>query len=151
MWREYLQTADRQNHDPVSGSKIPAWHFCDNKADADECARLVMIGKKRATSPSLWELQLNMQEIPKVGDLNVITNWKGIAQCIIQTTSVEIVPFNEVTSVYAGLEGEGDGSLSYWRKVHQAYYERVLEGSDHSFQQDMPVVCEQFEKVFPLL
>ena len=147
MRREYLDTLDQNNLELLPD--IDAWHFCDNKKDADKCAHLVLIGKKRATSPSVWELKINNQKTPEVTDLNLITNWDGIAQCIIQTVVVEIVPFNKVTSMHAGLEGEGDGSLQYWRNVHQAYYERVLEGSRYLFQNDMPVIFEQFEVVYP--
>lgn len=35
-----------------------------------------------------------------------------------KTTNVYIVPFNEVSIKYAFKEGEGDKSLSYWRRVH---------------------------------
>lgn len=147
MWREYLDKFDK--NDFASKSEIPAWHFCDNRKDANECARLVLNGKKQATSPSVWELKLNKEKIPEVGDVNLITNWEGIAQCVIQTVAVEILPFNKVTSKHAAWEGEGDGSLEYWRKVHQVYYERVLEASDYEFQKDMPVVWEKFEVVYP--
>ena len=134
-----------------AGRTIPAWHFCDNQTDADECAELVLSGKKRASAPSLWELALNNEKIPEVGDINLVTNWEGIAQCIIRTVAVDIVPFNRVTPKHAALEGEGDGTLTYWRKVHQKYYERILEGSEYEFQKDMPVVCEQFKVVFPTI
>lgn len=149
MWREYLDTLPPNDRESISELKIPVWHFCDNKKDADECARLALSDKKRATSPSVWELKLNDQKIPEVSDLNLITNWDGVAQCIIRTIAVEIVPYKRVTSKHAGLEGEGDGSLKYWRKVHQPYYGRVLEGSDYEFKKDMPIVCEQFEVVYP--
>ncbi len=148
MWREYLNTLDQ--YDLKSKSQISAWHFCDNKEDADECARLVLSGEKRATAPSIWELKFKNEKIPEVGDINIITNWDGAARCVIRTVAVEIVPYNKVTSKHAALEGEGDGSLKYWRKVHQAYYERVLEGSDYEFQKDMPIVFEQFEVVYPI-
>lgn len=145
--REYLNTLHTDDLESIT--KIPVWHFCDNKEDADDCARLVLSGKKRATSPSVWELELSNDEIPKVGDLNLITNWDGVAQCIIRTVAVEIVPFNKVTSKHAALEGEGDGSLEYWRDVHQSYYERVLKGSDYEIKKDMPIVFEQFEVIYP--
>lgn len=148
MWREYLNTLEQNDLETKSG--IPTWHFCDNKKDADECVRLVLSGKKRATSPSVWELQLSNEKIPEVGDINLITNWDGIAQCIIRTVEVKIVPFSNITSNHAALEGEGNGSIEYWRKVHREYYERVLEGSDYVFKKDMPVVCEIFEVEYPI-
>ncbi|WP_341206392.1 ASCH domain-containing protein, partial [uncultured Psychrosphaera sp.] len=84
---------------------------------------------KKATSPSLWWFHANDEILPNVGDLNIITNWNGEAQCIIETTKVSIVPFNEITEEYAALEGEGDKTLKYWKQVHWSYYHRELENT----------------------
>ena len=62
-----------------------------------------------------------------------------------------VVPFHAVTAEHAALEGEGDGSLSYWRRVHRDYYRRVLVGTGRGFSDDMPVVLERFEVVFPVV
>ena len=59
---------------------------------------------------------------------------------------MEVVPFNRVGADYACLEG--DGSLADWRRTHWAYYERVLDGTEHTPDPRMPIVCEQFEVVF---
>jgi len=83
-----------------------------------------------------------------VGDLNIVTNWAGQAQCIIETTKVAIVPFNEITEQYAQLEGEGDKSLKYWRQVHWLYYHRELAQTRFIPRKDMPIVCEEFKRVF---
>jgi len=68
-------------------------------------------------------MQINVQK-PAVGDLAIVTDWKGSPQAIIRTTKVEIVKFQEITSDYALIEDKGDKSLSYWKDVHWAYYER---------------------------
>jgi uncharacterized protein YhfF len=130
-------------------TEIPEWHFCDNQKDADECANLVFAGKKRATSPSVWELEIQGFDIPKKGDLNIVTDWKGSAQSIIQTKDVKLLKFLEMTSKHAALEGEGDGSLAYWRKTHWEYYKRVLDGTPYEVHLDMLIVFEQFEVVYP--
>ncbi|MCV2886332.1 ASCH domain-containing protein [Aestuariibacter sp. AA17] len=126
---------------------IPYWHFCDNQADADDCARLVVEGVKRATSPSLWWHEAHNEPIAKAGDLHVVTNWQGEAQCIIQTTRVAIVPFNQITAEYAALEGEGDKSLAYWKQVHWAYYQRELAETGFTPTLEMPIVCTEFNVV----
>ena len=86
--------------------------------------------------------------MPAVGDYSVIINWNGEAQCIIRTTSVEIVPFNEVTADFARTEGEGDRSLDYWRRVHWECFTRELQAIGKRPQETMPVVCETFEVVY---
>jgi uncharacterized protein YhfF len=145
LWSAYLQHTGSAPSTPMPH----AWHFCDNKRDANECARLVLAGKKRATTPSLWYFETRRLALPKVGDLEIVTNWDGVAQCIIRTTAVDIVRFCDVTAEYAGVEGEGDGSLISWRAVHWGYYRRELRGTDHEPQEDMPLVCQRFEVVFP--
>jgi uncharacterized protein YhfF len=132
-----------------AGARISVWHFCDNQADADELAQLVLDGRKRATAGALWSYEDEDEAVPQPGDVNVITDWSGEGRCIIQTRAVEVVPFDEVTDEFAAAEGEGDGTLAYWREAHRAAFSREFEGTEHSFRSDMPVVCERFEVVFP--
>ena len=140
--RQYFQSLD-QPEQPLA-----SWYFCDNAQDADECAELVLSGIKRATSPSLWWYEANNEPLPKVGDLNIVTNWAGQAQCIIETTEVIIVPYNQISAAYAEREGEGDRSLAYWQKVHWPYYHRELKNTQFTPVKDMPIVCESFRVVF---
>lgn len=127
---------------------IAHWHFCDNEHDANECAELVLAGVKRATSPSLWWHELNDEPLPSLGDLNIVTNWQGEAQCVIETVSVKLVPYKDISEKYAELEGEGDKSLDYWKRVHWDYYHRELEGSKYKPTVDMMIVCEEFKVVY---
>lgn len=127
---------------------IPHWHFCDNKIDANECAQLVLSGDKQATSPSLWGIEKRDEALPQVGDLNAVTDWSGKLICIIETTNVEITPFNQITQEYAYCEGEGDKSLEYWQRVHWDYYTRELREFNISPSLEMPIVCETFRVIY---
>ncbi len=127
---------------------VLSFYFCDNKKDADECAKLVLMGEKRATASSLWPYEENNEKIPQVNDISVVTAWDGIAQCIIEVVKVEIVPFNKITAKFAYEEGEGDKSLEFWKKVHWDYYYRELANSPYSPTTDMPIVCEYFRVVY---
>ena len=145
MWAAFLATSPEAT---AAGTSYSAWHFCDDQASANKLAELVLSGRKRATAGSLWAYELDKEPLPRVGDLSVITDWEGRARCVIRTTSVEVVPFNAVTPEFAATEGEGDGSLEYWRKVHWEFFTRELEGTGREPLPDMPVVCERFEVVF---
>lgn len=146
LWRAYLRSIGET---PTAISKTFAgWSFGDTDALADELLELVLAGVKWATPPSVWELEARGEPMPQPGDLHVITDSAGVARCIIRTTRVLIKPFNEVGSEYARSEGEGDGTLAYWRRTHGAYYERVLADTDYASRPEMPAVCEQFEVVF---
>lgn len=144
MWADYLA-----QHPQGPIDVPPAWHFCSSEADANECARLVLAGKKRATSPSLWSFESTNEVLPQVGDLNIVTDWGGKAVCIIRTIKVQILPLNEITESHAKIEGEGDCSLAWWHKEHWDYYHRELQGTGRAPRPDMPIVFQEFECVFP--
>ena len=123
----------------------PDFHFCDNQSDADLCADLVVRGIKRATASSLIELELIGQPLPKAGDLSLVTDWKGRARALIRTRQVDIRRLGDIDATFAALEGEGDGSLAWWRKTHLAYYQRVLAGSGVHVDEDLLIACEVFD------
>ena len=144
MWEAFLAST----HDPPTAPSYTAWHFCDTQELADALAELVRAGRKRATTAALWTHELTGEPLPQPGDLSVVTDWSGRARCIIRTTSVEIVAFSEVDDEFARAEGEGDGSLAYWRQAHWAYFTRELASLGRLPADDMPVVCERFEVVY---
>jgi uncharacterized protein YhfF len=145
MWTAYLAKSGKPPTTPLP----PAWHFCANEADADNCAQLVLSGRKRATAPSLWFSESRREKPPEVGDLDIVTDWNGVAQCIIRTTAVSIVRFCDVTAEHALAEGEGDGSLEFWRTVHWDYYHHELAGTKYVPSREMPIVCQYFERIYP--
>ena len=51
----------------------------------------------------------------------------------------------EVGAEFAAKEGEGDGSLFFWRDAHRQYFTRECDRIGRRFTEDMPVACERFE------
>lgn len=127
---------------------LEAFHFDDNAPSADELAALVLAGRKRATAALLWAYEDEPGSLPQPGDLSIVTTFDGRAVCIIETRRVDIVPFDQVDAEFAATEGEGDGSLAYWRRAHEAFFGRECQRLGRTPQPDMPVVCERFEVVF---
>lgn len=72
MWQAYLAT--RGETPERYGRPLSSWHFCDKEQDTDECVRLVLAGRKQATSPSLWSFEGRGEPLPRVGDEHVVTN-----------------------------------------------------------------------------
>lgn len=67
---------------------------------------------------------------------------------MIQSTAVKTVSFKEMTAADAFKEGEGDQSLGYWRRVHQAFWERELVSYPVTFSEELLVVFEEFKVVY---
>jgi uncharacterized protein YhfF len=125
-----------------------AFHFDDNEPSANALAQLVLAGAKRATAGLLWSFEAENRSPPRPGDLSVVTNWQGEPLCVIETRTVTTVPFEEVSDEFAATEGEGDGSLRYWRECHWAYFGRECERIGRAPSLRMPIVCEQFEVIY---
>ncbi|WP_100372123.1 ASCH domain-containing protein [Bacillus sp. FJAT-45037] len=142
MWENY------RKRNPNAPDEYSAWAFGDSKEMADELARLVIEGKKTATASNFTLYKLENEALPQIGQLNIILDGNEIAVAIVETTSVEIVPFDEVTEEHAYLEGEGDRSLAYWRDVHETFFRKEFDAISSEFSLKMPVVCEKFEVVF---
>ena len=123
-----------------------AWSFGD---DADGLAALVRGGIKTATCSAYDLYEAEGEDLPKAGDTSVILDSRDEAVCIIRTTRVYVIPFDEVTAEHAFREGEGDRSLEYWRQVHEAFFKEELASAGLEFSGNSKVVCEEFEVVYP--
>jgi len=147
MWSEYVKSIGKTLEEMKDD--YTSWYFGADQETADELAQLVLSGTKKATA-SLHEIYTYENEpIPKVGDYSVITDWEGEAKCIIKTTAINICPFKDVTEAFAKREGEGDKSLAYWRDVHRHFFGEECKEMKKAFHEDMLVICEEFEVVFP--
>lgn len=122
--------------------------FGDSEQLADELAALVLSGVKRATAGSVWSYEAEGKRLPAPGDLSIVTNWAGQPLCVIETSSVVVLPFNQVSAEFAAIEGEGDGSLEFWRKTHRDYFERECHAAGKVFTEDVLISCEQFRVVY---
>lgn len=126
---------------------LEAFHFTDNEAGANELAKLVLAGRKRATASLAWSYEVEKKRMPGAGDLSVVTDWAGTPLCVIETTRVDLVPFDEVSAEFAATEGEGDGSLRYWREGHEAFFSRECRRLGRTPDARMLVVCERFDVI----
>lgn len=147
MWNDYLESI---GENPESTKlNYESWHFCSNEKDANELVELVLEGPKRGTA-SLHKLyELENERVPSVGVHSVLTDWEGIAKCIIKDVNVTILPFRDFSEELARIEGEGDKSLEYWRSAHLNVFRADAEEYGFEFNEDLLVVFEQFEVVYP--
>lgn len=126
-------------------NKINSWQFGDNKKEADYLLNLVISGKKRATS-SLYDSYIyKKRPLPKIGEKSIVKDSKNRDRCLIIITKVKIKPFGKFTEEFAFKEGEGDQSITYWRKVHKKFFIKRLKKMRKEFDKNTLVVCEEFK------
>jgi uncharacterized protein YhfF len=145
---EFWQAYCAASGEDCSSRFYESFHFDDNEPSANALAELVRVGIKRATAGLVWSFEHAGISPPKPGALSVVTNWGGNPVCVIETVAVEVVPFEHVSAEFAATEGEGDGSLEYWRRAHWASFGRACARIGRVPSQDMPVACEQFNVIY---
>ena len=102
---------------------------------------------KRATAHLAMDFEINNVKRRIDGDYWVIL-WEDMSPaCLLEMEKVEERPFKEVDAAFAAREGEGDGSLEYWSRIHEDYFKLQLGVWEREWSDDLVVVLESFNLV----
>jgi uncharacterized protein YhfF len=145
-WQRFLDTLPPDS--PVRDERYVAESWGDSPQMADELGALISAGTKTATCSALWEYEAEGESLPEIGLKTIVLDGNGDPMCIVETTEVEVWPYDEVDARFAYEEGEGDRSLEYWREVHWLFFSRTLPNIGKEPATDMPLVCERFRLVY---
>ena len=119
--------------------------YGDSAELSEELLVLIRQGSKCAGTGLLWGIEADQDPMPQVGDIEVVIDHLNEPTLVTRITQVSVVPYGEVTAEYAAIEGEGDGSLDYWRRAHWAFFSRECQRIGREPSEDMLVVCSVFE------
>jgi len=119
--------------------------YGDSPELSESLLALIREGRKRAGTSLLWSIEAENGAIPRVGEIEIVVDHRNEPSLITSITRVEVLAFSQVTPEYAAIEGEGDGSLEYWRKAHWAFFSRECKRIGREPSLSMPVVCAVFE------
>ena len=146
MWNNFTKLNPEFKNEAIPESDF----FHNNREDANRLAELTLKGKKKASS-GLYSLYKHYNvDLPKVGTKQIITDFDGNAQAIIENKSVDIVPFDKISDEYAEMDmGTDIEPLEKWKKAHWDFFESVLEESGEKPNEKMLVVCVRFETIWP--
>lgn len=143
FWQDFLKATGRS----TETTYLESFHFDNNERSANELLALVLSGKKRATASSL--LCYTEGEQPKPGNLSIVTDWDGNPRCVIETRTVQVIPFCEMTFEICSREGE-DECLETWQAGHRRFFTEDGKETGYEFTEDMPVLFEDFEVIYTL-
>lgn len=146
FWQSFISSLPEGANLPVD---YQVWCFGNNKEMAEELGLLAKVGIKTATCSLVWEHELGAEKIPEVKQINLITDWDGHPLCILETTWVSILAFDEVDGSFAYEEGEGDRSLTYWKEAHWRYFSKICASIGRQPSTSMPLICERFRLLYP--
>jgi len=131
-----------------AGPMPAATRFGEGATQQDELCALVLTKRKQATaSLALWYGD-DLALAPKPGALSIICDGGGVPRGVIETVAVFEAAFDAVDASFAADEGEGDGSLGYWRDEHRRFFGRELAAEGLAFSEQVRVVCERIRLVW---
>lgn len=147
---ESMWTSFKKAHPEAQEEQPESYFFHDNKEDADRLAKLILDGKKKAGSGLYMWYKEAKAPLPEVGTKIIVTNFEGIPLAIIETTKVDTIPFNKVSSSYAQMDmGTEIDALNKWKKAHWDFFANAMEESGEQPTETMLIVCERFKTIWP--
>ena len=145
-WAQYLASLPAERR--PARSYVEAFSFGFTPEDGREIAPLVLAGTKTATGSVYWSYAFDQKRLPEVGDLCVVTAGSDDPVCVIETTEVRVLPFDEVTPDYARDGGEGDRSMATWRDIYWHYVLSECRRIGREPSPKAPLVMERFRVVY---
>ena len=146
MWNDYIESNPESKNEEIPESDF----FHNNREDANRLAELTLNREKKASSGLLSLYKQYNVDLPKVGTKQIITDFDGKAQAIIENKSVDTIPFNKISREYAELDmGTDIEPLKKWKKAHWDFFENFLKDSGEKPTEDMLIVCTRFETIWP--
>lgn len=146
MWNDYVESNPEFKDQEIPESDF----FHNNRNDANRLAELTLKGKKKASSGLLSLYKQYKVDLPKVGTKQILTDFDGRAQAIIENTRVDTIPFNEISKEYAEMDmGTDTQPLEKWKKAHWDFFESFLKENGKQPTEEMLVVCVRFKTIWP--
>lgn len=144
-WQSYCQTL---SPDENLEQRYLVEQFGDSPEMANELGQLVLVGTKTATCSALWEWEAEDSPLPTVGLKTIVLDGSETPFCIIETTEVNICPFDQIDAQFAYDEGEDDRTLESWQREHWKYFSQALPKISKEPTHKMLLVCERFQLVY---
>ena len=146
FWKEYLAALP-----PGARPQNPfvAAAFAGRREGTDSLIRLYRLGKKTAGSGLVADYESAGDPLPKVGAYWIVLDSRRRPRLLAKTLRTEINVFRDIPKAVARAEGEGDLSVSHWKKAHRDFYRPFLAGWGIADIDKAKVITEHFEIVHP--
>ena len=145
---EYWETTKAETG--IEWDLLGAWPFGDSPELADELLGHILVGRKRASTNLVRELEHLGEPEPRVGAYTIVLDGSGRPGAVIRTVSTRRTTFADVDAEHAYWEGEDDRTLESYLREHNRYFTRLGRSLGFEFSDDMEVVLERFELVYPV-
>lgn len=120
-----------------------------NKPTVDSILKLVLDGEKCGTFGLRWIQDRQPENTPKVGSDAVVVDMDDVPHAVVRTTRLTEVAYQDITEEHLVIEGPGARKLDRWQDIHWPYWTVLLKPYDLEPSEDMPVMVERFDLMYP--
>jgi len=115
----------------------------------DKLVAAILRGEKTSTTGLVAEYEKYGEELPVVGERELMIDSAGNGVAVLETTEVRVLPLSEVDLQHALDEGEGDTSVAEWRAGHTEYWQSAemraaMEDPEFTVDDTTMVVATRF-------
>jgi uncharacterized protein YhfF len=115
----------------------------------DKLVAAILRGEKTSTTGLVAEYEAYGEELPVVGERELMIDSAGVGVAVLETTEVRVIPLSEVDLQHALDEGEGFTSVAEWRADHTNYWQgtemrAALKDPEFTVDDTTPVVATRF-------
>ena len=111
----------------------------------DRLVEAVLNGDKTATSSLLSGWQAEDEQLPVVGERQLVVDSADAPVAVIEIVGVEIIRLGDAELELAVAEGEDFRSVDEWREAHEEFW--AASGASPHVEDDTEVVVERFRLV----
>ncbi|GHF99459.1 MULTISPECIES: ASCH domain-containing protein [Amycolatopsis] len=118
----------------------------------DKLVAAILRGEKTSTTGLVAEYEKYGEELPVVGERELMIDSAGEGVAVLETTEVRVIPLSEVDLQHALDEGEGFTSVAEWRADHTDYWQSAemraaMEDPEFTVDDTTLVVATRFKIV----
>lgn len=144
FWQAFLE----ESGTPENSYCNRCTYFGSDEAESVSVMEQLLRGEKRAISHCVPYYIVTRSPMPRVGDYTMVTDFYGNPGCIVKCTEVVIDPVGAISEEIAVLEAQGD--LSLWQQRKRQEFQALSEKSRFHYHDDLPVLMELVERVYPM-
>jgi len=147
--KEFWDAACRALPDETAGRSYRTRSFGTDEAISKVILGLILAGQKTGTFAVDWEYDARQEPRPARGDLYIVIDHAGAPRALVRITATERVAFSDIGERHVQCEGPALRSIEPWRKLHWDYWSRTLRKIGREPAEDMPVLYQAFELLYP--
>ena len=118
----------------------------------DQLVAAILDGSKTSTTTTLSEYEIEQEELPVIGQREVVVDSDGKGVAVIETTEVRHARLADVDLQHVIDEGEGDTTVGQWREGHEHFWHsaelrNAMGDPDFTVDDDTVLVLQRFKLV----